>query len=84
MNSRNVPLNRVVDLTDPDKNVIFNMTVDEARELVRTGPAIFFKSTPVDENNASMASNRAVSDTPSNSESQLYCKCVFTISEISS
>ncbi|MDA0311648.1 MAG: asparagine synthase-related protein [Gemmatimonadetes bacterium] len=39
MNSRNVPLKRVVDLTDPDKNVIFNMTVDEARELVRTGPA---------------------------------------------
>jgi len=39
MNSRNVPLNRVVDLTDPDKNVLFNMTVAEARELVRTGPA---------------------------------------------
>ncbi len=35
----NVPLNRVVDLTDPEKNVVFNMTVDEARELVRTGPA---------------------------------------------
>ncbi|MGY8799912.1 MAG: asparagine synthase-related protein [Longimicrobiales bacterium] len=39
MHARNVPLNRVVDLTDPDKNVIFNMTVDRARELVRTGPA---------------------------------------------
>ncbi len=39
MTARNVPLNRVVDLTDPDKNVIFNMTVDEARELLRSGPA---------------------------------------------
>ncbi|MBT7124105.1 MAG: asparagine synthetase B family protein, partial [Gemmatimonadales bacterium] len=39
MHARNVPLNRVVDLTDPDKNVIFNLTVDQARELVRTGPA---------------------------------------------
>ncbi len=36
---REVPLNRVVDLTDPARNVIFNMTVDQARELVRTGPA---------------------------------------------
>lgn len=39
MTTRLVPLNRVVDLTDPDKNAIFNMTVDEARELLRSGPA---------------------------------------------
>ena len=39
MTTRLVPLNRVVDLTDHDKNAIFNMTVDEARELLRSGPA---------------------------------------------
>lgn len=37
--SRNVPLNRVVDLTDPDRNVVFNMSVDDARERVRSGSA---------------------------------------------
>ena len=30
-------VNRVVDLTDPEKNIIYNMTVDEAKELVRSG-----------------------------------------------
>ncbi len=28
---------RVIDLTDPSKNVIYNMTVDEARELIKSG-----------------------------------------------
>ena len=32
-------VNRVVDLTDPDKNIIYNMSVDEAVELVRAGNA---------------------------------------------
>lgn len=32
-------VNRVVDLTDPDKNIIYNMTRDQAVELVRTGNA---------------------------------------------
>ena len=30
---------RVVDLTHPEKNVIYNMTNDEAREILRTGDA---------------------------------------------
>jgi asparagine synthase (glutamine-hydrolysing) len=30
-------IERVVDLTDPDTNLIFNMTVEEARELVAAG-----------------------------------------------
>jgi len=30
-------VNRVVDLTDPRKNIIYNMSVDEAVELVRAG-----------------------------------------------
>jgi len=30
-------VNRVVDLTDPLKNLIYNKSIDEARELVRTG-----------------------------------------------
>ena len=30
-------VNRVVDLTDPKKNIIYNMSVDEAVELVRAG-----------------------------------------------
>jgi len=29
-------VNRVVDLTDPEKNIIYNMSVEEAKELVRT------------------------------------------------
>lgn len=33
------PIERVVDLTDPAKNIIYNMTVDEARELLATGDA---------------------------------------------
>ena len=37
--SRSIPLNRVVDLTDPDKNVVFNMSVEDARERVRSGSA---------------------------------------------
>ena len=32
-------IERVVDLTDPARNVIYNMTVDEARALVATGDA---------------------------------------------
>ena len=32
-------INRVVDLTDPEKNVIYNMTFEEAVEVVRTGNA---------------------------------------------
>ncbi len=32
-------LDRIVDLTDPRKNVIFNMSVDEARELIASGDA---------------------------------------------
>jgi asparagine synthase (glutamine-hydrolysing) len=32
-------VNRVVDLTDPKKNIIYNMSVDEAVELVRAGDA---------------------------------------------
>ena len=39
MTPRQIPLNRVVDLTDPGKNAIFNMTVDEARDILRSGPA---------------------------------------------
>lgn len=38
MTQRQIPLNRVVDLTDPGRNVIFNMTVEEAREILRSGP----------------------------------------------
>ena len=30
-------VNRIVDLTDPSKNVIYNMTIEEARELIKTG-----------------------------------------------
>ncbi len=30
-------IERVIDLTDPGKNVIYNMTVEEARELLATG-----------------------------------------------
>jgi asparagine synthase (glutamine-hydrolysing) len=33
----NRPIEQVVDLTDPRKNLIYNMSVDEARELVATG-----------------------------------------------
>ncbi len=32
-------VNRVVDLTDPEKNIIYNMSLDEAIELVRAGIA---------------------------------------------
>ena len=31
------PIERVVDLTDPRKNLIFNMSVDEARAIVAAG-----------------------------------------------
>lgn len=34
-----VPLSRVIDLTDPASNRIYNMTVDEARSLVASGNA---------------------------------------------
>ena len=30
-------VNQVVDLTDPEKNIIYNMSVEEARELVKAG-----------------------------------------------
>ena len=30
-------VNRVVDLTNPKKNIIYNVTLDEAVELVRAG-----------------------------------------------
>lgn len=36
---QNVPLSRVIDLTDPAGNRIYNMTVEEARALVATGDA---------------------------------------------
>lgn len=36
---RTVPLSRVIDLTDPAGNRVYNMTVDEARALVATGDA---------------------------------------------
>jgi len=35
MNHQNV--NRIVDLTDPGKDIIYNMSRDEAIELVRSG-----------------------------------------------
>jgi len=35
----NVPLSRVIDLTDPAGNCIYNMTVEEARTLVASGDA---------------------------------------------
>ena len=34
---RTIPLSRVIDLTDPDANRIYNMTVEEARVLVASG-----------------------------------------------
>ncbi len=34
---QNAVIERVADLTDPRKNLIFNMTVDDARQLVATG-----------------------------------------------
>jgi asparagine synthase (glutamine-hydrolysing) len=34
------PIERVVDLTDPRKNLIFNMSVDEARAIVATGDSV--------------------------------------------
>ena len=37
--TRTQPIERVVDLTDPARNVIYNMTVDEARALVASGDA---------------------------------------------
>ncbi|QDU18408.1 asparagine synthase-related protein [Urbifossiella limnaea] len=36
---RTVPLSRVIDLTDPAGNRVYNMTVDEARALVAAGDA---------------------------------------------
>ena len=30
-------VNRIVDLTDPGKNVIYNMSIEEARELIKSG-----------------------------------------------
>src|SRR5262245_61324139 len=35
----NLALERVVDLTDPDKNVLFNVSLEEARALVASGDA---------------------------------------------
>lgn len=32
-------IERVIDLTDPKSNIIYNMSVDEARELIRSGKA---------------------------------------------
>jgi len=37
-------IERVVDLTDPSKNIIFNMSVGEARELLKTGNAARVRS----------------------------------------
>lgn len=37
---RTVPLSRVIDLTDPAGNRVYNMTVDEARSLVSTGDSV--------------------------------------------
>src|SRR5262249_34019637 len=34
------PIERVVDLTDPNKNIIYNMTVEEARALVAAGDPV--------------------------------------------
>ena len=36
---KNEYINKVIDLTDPSKNVIYNMTHDEAVEIVRSGNA---------------------------------------------
>lgn len=36
---RTVPVSRVIDLTNPDENRIYNMTVDEARGLIANGDA---------------------------------------------
>jgi asparagine synthase (glutamine-hydrolysing) len=36
---RTIPLSRVIDLTDPAGNRVYNMTVEEARELVAAGDA---------------------------------------------
>ncbi len=33
------PLQRVVDLTDASKNIIYNMTVEAAREILKHGNA---------------------------------------------
>ncbi|HZZ77770.1 MAG TPA: hypothetical protein VFE62_04590, partial [Gemmataceae bacterium] len=35
----NVPVSRVIDLTDPAGNRVYNMTVDEARNLLADGNA---------------------------------------------
>jgi len=36
---KNVNVNRVVDLTDPAKNVIYNMSTEEAVEIIKSGDA---------------------------------------------
>src|SRR5947209_165168 len=36
---RTIPISRVIDLTDPGGNRIYNMTVEEAREHVASGDA---------------------------------------------
>lgn len=36
---RDIPVSRVIDLTDPAANRIYNMTVEEARKLLATGDA---------------------------------------------
>jgi asparagine synthase (glutamine-hydrolysing) len=36
---RTIPLSRVIDLTDPVGNRVYNMTVDQARESIATGDA---------------------------------------------
>lgn len=34
---KTIPLREVIDLTDPDRNMIFNMSLDQARKLVASG-----------------------------------------------
>ena len=34
---KNQYVEKVVDLTNPEKNIIYNMTVEEAREIVKSG-----------------------------------------------
>ena len=37
---QSIPLSRVIDLTDPSANRIYNMTIDEARALVASGEGV--------------------------------------------
>ena len=38
--AQSIPLSRVIDLTDPSANRIYNMTVEEARDLVSSGDGV--------------------------------------------